>query len=231
MIILNHAPAETITRYGADLLNTYRMSLGSFEEAAQACTEKLYHTFTDAQSKPQFALVRIYRLFNVDELMNLQEVVSPEIDQWMVLMGTYGHERAWCDRHQSQGHKALPVTDRRSPMLAAAFKQLGLEESTGNGTGELNLQRASFMTRYFYVAQAKDSPHVPAQSEFVDPYGIQSVIGIGSRFVSHSAYLLLAFSTVPMTQEAAKNFAGLSSYISTLMAIYDERTAYWRTEA
>ena len=62
------------------------------------------------------------------------------------------------------------------------------------------------------------------------PYKIQSVVGIGSPFLSQSFYLLLGFSHVSIDEEDAHKFSQLAPYISSLLAVYDQRGIIW-TEA
>src|SRR5262249_19231660 len=148
----------------------------------------------------------------------------------MALMGTIGKERAWCDRRTSQGHKVIPATGDYSPMLRAAFEQIGFDKMTPvqqNGAGTLAMQDAEMFSNYFYVPNALGSPFIPAQRDFVERYQIRSVVGVGCPFVSGAIYLALCFSIAPIDDAAAKRFAELSSYISTLLAIYEENGVVW----
>lgn len=228
MIVLSDASENEIAEFGRHLFISYRDSLATFEAAAQVCVRELYNTFRTQNDIPAFALVRLYRLCQFHELLpELQAIVNPHEDnRWMALFGTIGDEPAWCSRQQSKAHKAIVVGDRQSPMLSAAFDQLGLNNASARGN-TVAMREASLMTRYFLVEKAAGSPHIPAQEAFVHRYGIESVIGLGSLFVSGAFYLALCFSKVRISQEDAQKFASLSSFISTLIATYDGKGALW----
>jgi hypothetical protein len=224
-MILNETPIETMSHFGRELLADHRKKHASFESAAQNLVEELFHTFTQSNGDPMFALVRLYRLCKYEELnADVQALVDPARQRWMVLMGTYGVEAAWCDRRQSQGHKALNLGADQSPMVSAAVYQLGMDVGVKLPPPPHNLAipEVSLMTRYFHIEQAAGSQYVPAQTPFVVPYDIESVVGIGSNFMSSAAYLLLGFSRVHLPKDDANKFAQLAPFVSTLMALYDK---------
>lgn len=225
MIDLHSADAPTLMDFARELLLTHRDNVGSFEDAAQAITESIFHTFRQPDGSPTFALVRVYRLTRYEELLaELRPLVDAPRERWMTLMGTYGIEPAWCDRHESQGHKALNLGVDQSPMVSAAIYQLGLDIAVDMPKAPIDLPvpEATLMTRYFHVEHAPGSPYIPAQEDFVKRYGIQSVTGVGSTFVSQSAYLLLCFARAHLSTTVAANFSQTAPFISTLLAGYDE---------
>jgi hypothetical protein len=243
MILLNNCPKGEVEAWGASLLRGSRDRLSCFEEAAQICTKSTYDTFryvplgtptsqnaSPATPAPLFSLVRVFRLSRYEDLLpELQGLVDPNDGYWMALMGTLGTEPDWCDRHLSKGHKVIPAGDSQTPMLKAAFAQIGLKQKSGDSGGITFFEGAQQMTRYFHVAQAEQSPYIPAQEEFVKAYQIQSAVGIGSPFLSGAGYLLMAFSKYRIEQSAAEKFAEMSAYMSTLLALYDKPGKLWMT--
>ncbi|HLY26262.1 MAG TPA: hypothetical protein VKQ72_07975 [Aggregatilineales bacterium] len=231
MIHLTTCTAHILDEFGHSLMQKYRSSLHSFEEAARSSVKEIYEEFREPAGQPTFALVRIYRLCQYKQLLpELKALSDPGVPQWMALMGTIGTEKAWCDRHTSQGHKVIPAAGNYSPMLKAAFEQIGFDKMAPVGkeqTDSLAMRDAEMFTSYFYVPNALGSPFIPAQREFVEPYHIRSVVGLGSPFLSSAIYLALCFSLVPIDEATAQKFAELSSYISTLLAIYDEGGTIW----
>lgn len=230
MIILDKVQTAEISEFGRHLLNNHRDTHKSFEEVARASVEAIYTTFCQENGQSAFGLVRLYRLCNRTALSpEVQSFVAAQPgDQWMALMATIGDEPAWCDRRQSQGHQAISAGANQSPMLRAALNQLGIQPDPSiTQADRLQFQEASFMTSYFHVENALGSPHIPAQDGFVKPYGIQSVIGLGSIFISQSLYLALCFSKVFVSKSDARKFSELSSFLSTLMAVYDGRAVLW----
>jgi len=231
MLDLHTSDSYAIDDFGRLLLSANRTNLGSFEEAARVCVKAIYDTFRQPDGHGTFALVRIYRLCRYDELLpELQAIASADVPQWMALMGTIGNEPAWCDRRTSQGHKAIQAVGDRSPMLTAAFEQIGLDKIVGAKRASTNspiMKNADLFTNYFHVPNAAGSPFIPAQHEFVKPYHIQSVVGLGSAFLSKAIHLTLCFSDIFIDDDVAQKFARLSEYVSTLLAIYDGRGTIW----
>lgn len=226
MIDLKTCSSDSIDGVGRALLTAHRDSLHSFEEVAITCVRSIYDTFRQPDGQNTFALVRIYRLCRYDQLLpELQAIANPAVTEWMALMGTVGSQPEWCNRRTSQGHKAIPAVGERSPMLTAAFEQIGLEQEAKSSA--VTMQEAAPFTKYFHVPQALDSPVIPAQKEFVERYHIESVVGLGSRFLSNAAYLALCFSTVFISEEAARKFGELSPFVSTLLALYDGSGVLW----
>ena len=65
----------------------------------------------------------------------------------------------------------------RSPMIAQLIRQLGVEISAFLSDGELVIDTTQHTFNVFYVGDAVGSPVIPAQQEFVVPYGVRSVLG------------------------------------------------------
>jgi hypothetical protein len=231
MLDLHSSDLKAIDEFGRTLMSTYRSTLNSFEEAAIVCVKAIYDEFRQPNGQHTFALVRIYRLCRFDELLpELQAIATPDVPYWMALMGTVGNEPTWCDRRTSQGHKAIRAVGDRSPMLTAAFEQIGLNKiitERAVDTNSLQMQETTLFTSYFHVPHALGSPFIPAQHEFVEPYHIQSVVGVGSAFLSNSIHLTLCFADTFLDEDSARKFSELSTYISTLLAIYDGNGVIW----
>ena len=70
----------------------------------------------------------------------------------------------------------------------------------------------------FYVPRALGSAHIVAQEEFVRPYGIASVIGLGGLITTGDMFALILFSRVPISREVADLFGviGLNLKIAIL---------------
>src|SRR5258706_1263025 len=158
MLNFDTSDLNDVAKFGLSLLTDYRNTLHSFEEAAGLCVRAIYNEFRQPDDQPTFALVRIYRLCRYDELLpELQTIATPEVTHWMALMGTVGTESAWCDRRTSQGHKVIRAVGDRSPMLSAAFEQIGLERLSASDIVQPNtlpMKSASLLTNYFHVPRA-----------------------------------------------------------------------------
>ncbi len=229
MLTLNTCSEAAIRAFGEALLADYRDGLGSFEKATQVVVTKIYNEFRQPSGQSTFALFRIFRLTPRRELPpELVPTSDPAINRWVTLTGTIGDEPAWCDRRQSQGHQAISEDKAvQAPMLKAVFDQIGL----GWGTQvdqTLETERATGSPiRYFHVPIAFDSPHIPNQQSFVEPFKIRSVIGLGDRFSSGAAFVALGFAKNPIYATESRKFVVLAPYLSALLAIYEGRGVIW----
>jgi hypothetical protein len=231
VIILSQANAQDIAHFGHSLLNTYRGQLQSFEEASQVAVENIFDAFRQPNGEPVFALTRIYRLCTTAELTDgIRANLTKDSDYWLALMGTIGLEPAWCDRRHSRFHQAVPVGQNMSLMFQTMLTQigvnvaeLGMEKSVNTDSGGMA------MTKIFHVYDALQSPAIPDKDEFVIPYNIQSVIGIGGRFLSGAFFVSVCFSQIPIRAAEAQLCVELVPYIATLLALYDNQGILWNS--
>jgi len=220
---------DDMKHIGYQWLNNYRNGFNSFEAISQQLVDDIYNTFHMPDGSPAFALVRIFRASRFDELSSESRALTQvQAHFYLALTASIGQESAWCDRHQSQHHQVIPVNANMSPMFKGIFKELGFawEDHTDDLLPEgqnLDLN----IVRYFLVPDASASTAITDQEQFVKPYGIRSVIAIGSNFLSGAAYTLIAFSRVPITEENAKIYAVLASFASTLLAIHEGQKPLW----
>lgn len=227
--------SDEIRRFGRSLITTYGASEATFEALSYNIIRDIYGEFTDEKDQPLFALLRTFRLCQHNDLpADIFHRVDPATARyWLALVATVGQQAAWNDRHQSQNHQAIPAGAFSSPMLKAAFEQINLDPDkpidpvVTTSLDMVMLQEPISFTRYFYVEQALGNPNIVDQETFVKPYAIQSVLGMGAPFVSGAFYLTLFFSKVHLSLNDVQLLMQLSPYISTLLAIYDEKGRYW----
>jgi hypothetical protein len=231
-MILQNSSTEAVVALGREILNKNRDAHTSFEVAAQTLVETLYETFTDEEGQSMFALVRVFRLCKVEELPPEQKQAPSEDSHFLCLMGTKGDEDAWSNRLKSVGHRVIPPKAFDTPMLKAVFEQINLPRiSEINSNSEQGFLQQTIMTnRYFHVETALNSPYIVAQEEFVKPYKIASVIGVGSIFPSRAFMFCLAFSKKPIDSANAQKYVNITNFITTLMSIYDGRKKLWNNK-
>jgi hypothetical protein len=91
-----------------------------------------------------------------------------------------------------------------------------LEDLRQDGTDHPELHRGQF-----FVPDTTCSPVIPAQVDFIQPYGIKSEIGFGGSLHGitgrHSYYFLAAFSCVSISPEAALRFYTLQDFIAAAL--------------
>lgn len=225
MLSLQHSTVAEIRKFGQDLRLKYHERFDNMEDLAQVICQDIYHNFRISNDRSAFALFRIFRLGQHDDLpWAWRELADPAVDTMLMLMGTAGIEAAWNDRLQSQSHKVIPIDDNLSPMFKAAFEQTALDPRLST---ELEALAVDTFTNYFHVEVVSDNDAVPDQEQFVKPYNIASMVGFGSRFLSGAAYLAVGFSVQPVSPEAVRRFSEMTIFVSTLLSAYDGRGTLW----
>ena len=131
----------------------------------------------------------------------------------LTLLATAGTEPDWNDRHRSKGHQAIPLIGQETiqalPMIARLLQQLGIgTEAILDPDFMVDLELHTF--NVFHVPEAIASPYIPAQEEFVIPYGIRSVLGFGSVLPSRQLVTFILFSTVDIPRSTADQFKTLA---------------------
>jgi len=197
----------------------------SMEEAANRIVRYLYANFTDKQTgKGTLALVRFYKTHPYagldDELKEFAHGLmgdipeSPEI-KCLTLLATKGDNLLWNSRKNSAGHKAIPLPSpqvvEQIPMIAQLIIQFGLDiSSVVHPKPHLILEPWQKSFNVFYVEEAAGSPYVPAQENFVIPFGIHSVIGFGGMLPDGNLFAVIMFSKIHISRDKAELFRTLS---------------------
>lgn len=199
-------------------------SAGSMEEVAQAITGYLHRTLVDEEEQPAVPLVRFYKTHRFADLEPELQAFALAADgagtvtrqtRCLTLLGTSGTFAEWNDRRRSHGHRAIPLTSAevvaKSPMIASLISQLGVdvEHVVAPAEGDtLTLHHRDY--NLFFVPDAMASPMVPAQSDFVVPFGIRSVVGCGGVLPSGELFALILFTRLVLDAERADLFRTLA---------------------
>jgi hypothetical protein len=197
----------------------------SLEEAAQTIVTYLHYELRDGRSNARacalvrFFVTRSFARLEPDLRARARQLLGDEPEtagmKCLTLVGTAGMRPAWNQRTASVNHGVIPLGSeamvRRSPMIAQLVNQLGLEVSAllqPDPTLLVDLEQKSY--NVFHVAEARGSPYVPAQEEFVIPCGICSVIGFGGMLPLGCLFTVILFTTIPITRETADLFRPLA---------------------
>jgi signal transduction histidine kinase len=146
---------------------------------------------------------------------------SPEME-CLVLLATVGDQPQWNSRKDSQGHQAVPLTstgaEQQAPMISHLLTQMGLTVGMIiEPAPELLLDMEQITLNVFYIPEALGSPYIPAQKEFVVPFGIRSAIGFGGFLPSGQMYAVVIFFKIPIARETAELFKFLSLNVKTAL--------------
>jgi len=212
-----------MTRLGAELRKA-GTGADSLEGVANRLVRLLYEQLTMPPGKPACALARLFVTVPFAQLEPpLQEFAArlqPDIRQrpamrCLTLMASAGEVDAWNARTSSEGHQALPLVSAesvgRSPMINQLIRQLGVEVGTlvAGDTGMM-LDSAQHTFNVFHVPKAPGSPFIPAQDNFVKPFGVQSVIGFGGLLPPGELFAAILFTKTHVPREVAELFKTLA---------------------
>jgi len=197
----------------------------SMEETAHRIVHHLYENLTSGHSGNRAcALVRFFKTHTYEkldpELQGFSRDIlgnSPALPDMkcLTLLATVGENPEWNSRTTSKGHKVIPLPGeqaiRQIPMIQNLIAQLGLNASMViKPHPEFLLDAEQKTYNVFYVPDAIDSPYIPAQREFVVPYGIKSVLGFGGVLPSGDIFAIITFLKVQITKEVADLFKTLA---------------------
>lgn len=215
----------------------------SLEEAAGAVVRYLYeHCVDNATGAPSCALVRFYKTHAYSGLEpGLRRLVEAQMEgeeimptlRCLTLMASAGDESAWNSRHESRAHRviALPSAERvrAAPMILRLIDDLGIDiESIVSGADATHHGTDRRTYDVFHVEDALGSPYIPAQRDFVIPYGIASVVGFGGLLRTGEMFAVVLFSRARIPSASAARFRAIALDIRSSLFSFDESST-WRT--
>lgn len=226
----------------------------TLEEASQRYTHLIHERFRDSvvlarvfATVPYGELPADNRRF-VDELASARgvaELVHPNT-LTLSLLGTSGVEPEWNDRRRSRGHVGIPLVSasfiHAIPMVARLLSELGLGfDWIDRGDADVVVKTLGSVSGVFYVADAANALDaqgrrvIPAQ-EFVDRYGVRSVLGVGGAYVGTMTFItVILFCRESISRARAEEFVAhinrfKASTIELVRAgkIFAQDPANWR---
>lgn len=212
----------------------------SLETLAARCVQFFHENLIDpATGKSACALTRFFKTHPYGKLPRaLQTHASTLVPEsiaadmkCLTLLATAGDRPEWCDRKQSQGHQAIPLTSESTvsqiPMIAQLIKSFGLDISYVLAPDPHLLMMLEQKTcNVFYIPTAAGSEFIPAQAEFVQPYGVKSVLGFGGMLPSGNLFTVILFSRVAIPQATANLFKTLPLSIKIAMLPFDSNRIF-----
>jgi hypothetical protein len=176
------------------------------EQVAEALVRYFYESFSDAESgAPVSALVRLYLTMPFEELdpelrafAQAQHEATPLASQTRCLTLLASAE-------------VIPLPSPKAvdsiPMVSQLLKQLGVDVATViTPDPEVVLELEQKTYNVFFVEDAEDSPHIPAQENFVLPYRVRSVLGFGGLLPTGNVFAILMFTKTPIERTTAELF-------------------------
>ena len=226
----------------SEAIDTCAKDARSMEEAAQQIVQGLHAIFVDDKGQPSCALIRCFKTHRYDHLPfelreSAQSIQSDIADvpgaKCLVLMGSAGIEPQWNSRRSSTGHQAIPLPSPkivgRFPMISQVMIQLGVDVSRVlRPNDDLIVDMHERTYNVFYVEEAQGSPHIPAQEQFVKPYGIQSVVGFGGILPSGDLCIVILFSRVRLERNKAELFKPLAVTVKSALLPFETGDVFSR---
>lgn len=240
MFDLSAFAVKDMTACGA-ALRKLGSGAGSMEEVAGRVVRYLYDHLIDGQTGGNAcALVRFYRTHPYGDLgADLQHfadavfgrrIESPEV-KCLILLASAGEKLEWNSRTNSAGHRAIPLASEQMvvqfPMVSQLIHQFGLEVHTVLKPDPAMLVEQEQKTyNVFIVPNAEGSPYVPAQEDFVIPFGIRSVVGFGGLLPTGNLFAIIMFSKVPVSRDTADLFKPVAMNVKVAVLPFDGRAIF-----
>ena len=202
----------------------------SMEQAAAFVVHYLYENLVDkATGERSSVLVRCYKTHPCaglppDVRAFAAGLGARDDTRCLALLATAGMHDDWNDRRRSAGHQAIPLTSEetvaRSPMVHELVAQLGLDVRRLVEPAALFVDPEPRTYNVFHVPEALGSPYVPAQDDFVVPYGVRSVIGFGGLLPDGELFAVILFSRAPIPRDIAERFRTITGSVALALVPY-----------
>lgn len=236
---LAHLTLQDITKIGVVLRGLGKDS-DSIETVATRCVQYLHQNLIDPRTgQSACALVRFFKSHPYGQLpINLQDRANALCDRQatdelkcLTLLGTAGDKLAWQSRQASKGHQVIPLVSQEAveqiPMISQPIASFGLETNCVlSPDPNLLVVLEQKTCNVFYVPTALGSEFIPAQAEFVEPFGIKSVLGFGGILPSGNLFATILFSKVEIPASTARLFKTLPLNIKMSIVPFDKERAF-----
>jgi hypothetical protein len=207
----------------------------TMEEVANRVVRHLYENLGDTAGVRSCALVRFFKTHPYSALDAglrdfadgmLHDAPKPGL-RCLTLLATAGDESTWNSREASVAHRAIPLAGpeilSNAPMISSLLQQLGVGlETLLRPESGLMVEAEQSSFNVFYVPDARNSTHIPAQEEFVRPVGVRSVLGFGGMLPRGDIFVVILFAKVPIPRETAEMFRTLALNVKAAVLPFDD---------
>jgi hypothetical protein len=203
-------------------------SAASFEQATGRMVRHLYDNLHAGEGGERATtLVRAFRALPYSRLDGERQELArialgreePDASTLcLLLVATAGDRREWNSARSSVRHRVIPLpkAGRWSPMVARLVRDLGVDTRQARDPA-LFVDLLERTCNVFHVAEARNSPYVPDQEEFVQRYDIASVLGFGGIVAPMDLYVMILFSKVPVPRGGANLFRAVSHSVRRVL--------------
>jgi hypothetical protein len=215
----------------------------SMEGAANVLVRYLYDFCVAPDGTRSCALVRFYKTHPYGLLEPaLQRFAAARLGddpprremRCLVLLASAGDEPEWNARRSSREHQAIPLSSvdrvRAAPMILRLIEEIGVDlDSLVSAADPRSRGSESRTYDVFHVEDARGSPFIPVQREFIEKYGIASVVGFGGLLRSGELYAIILFSRDAIPPRSAARFRTIALDVRSSLFPFDESRT-WRRE-
>jgi hypothetical protein len=223
-------------------LGSVLRKLGDGARSMEEVADRVVHTLYDQLVEPETgehacALVRFFKTHPYAELdaelidfarslLDDPSLLEPDM-KCLTLLATAGVRPEWNERSSSAGHKAIPLASEemvsQAPMISRLLSELGVEvEALLRRSPELLIEPERSSFNVFYVPEARGSTSIPAQTEFVEAAGIESVLGFGGMLPKGDIFAVILFATTPIPRATAELFRTLALNVKVAVLDFDD---------
>ena len=202
----------------------------NLEQVAQEMMKTLCQTIVTDSDNSAIVLGRLFKSCSYSDLTeDIQNYIQQKEDlnaitpesKYLTLLGTWGELEEWRVIKISRNYKAFSLNDKdvlyKFPMLSAVFNQIGYDIPTETDPDKsIIIDDQDKEYGVFYVKDATGNKLVPKQAEFVEPYGIKSVIGFGGRYGNNNIYSIILFFRECISRQTTELFPSLNPAIKLL---------------
>lgn len=243
---LEHLSSEDVAALSERLRET-ATGATSRQQVCERITDLLYEGLRLADSgEPACVLARCFQTCHYARLpVDYQHAAEEMLEQTplhpsmrcLALMATRGTRTVWNDVATSMRHQCIPLPSvevvARAPMIARLLDQFGISVErlvakvpldAAQAVADDAAQPGTFNT--FHITEAAGSPFVPAQTEFIEPFSVKSVLGLGGLLADGNIFAVILFTRVPVSGEVAANFGALGPVVREALLPFPERDTF-----
>jgi len=220
-------------------LRVLGLDASTMEEAAGRVVRFLYDELADPRTNTRgCTLVRFYKTHHYRGLdperrrfarAALDGRVIAPTTRCLTLLASAGDEPSWNDPQRSKHHLTIPLVGEgalsRAPMLGQLLTQLGVNAgSSRSANAEPKADGRSYDV--VLVPEAKKSPYLPAQRDFIERYGVRSAIGFGGSLLTSDIFAVALFSRASIAASARDLFKTIALGVKLAVLPFSDRTIF-----
>ncbi len=208
-----------------DALQQLELKAKNIDELSDMMIQYFFDNLGDIQTgEKSSVLVRFFMTYPYSSLdADLQHSADKMLDgkpedqdiKCLKLLATAGVQQEWNSTADSRGHRVLPLQNedmlKKNIMVHQFIHQMGMDVSNVlNPDPKLSSELEGRVFNVYHIPDALGSPYIPAQEEFVVPFGIKSAIGFGGMLPTGNLFSLLIFSKTKIPHMTANLFKNIA---------------------